>query len=126
MELHHLPINDGFISLENFMGNDLSVVNAARVSFNKRSSWKDGQFGSMTDADRKLITFLAKNDHWTPFAHCQITLHIKAPISIRTQFFKHKVGFVENEVSRRYVDDPLTLFTPTFSGRPDNVNKDIS
>ena len=123
MELHHLPINDGFISLENFMGNDLSVVNAARVSFNKRSSWKDGQFGSMTDSDKKLITFLAKNDHWTPFAHCQITLHIKAPISIRTQFFKHKVGFVENEVSRRYVDDPPTLFTPTFSGRPDNVKQ---
>ena len=48
--------------------------------------------------DEKLISFLAKHNHWTPFAHPQITLRIKAPISIRTQFFKHKQGFVENEI----------------------------
>jgi len=121
LELHHVPINNGFVSLENFMGNDLTVVNAARVSFSKRSKFEDGYV--LSAADVKLINFLAKHDHWTPFAHCQVTLHIKAPIPIRTQFFKHKIGFVENEVSRRYVDDPPEFFTPDFTGRPTNMKQ---
>ena len=87
-------LDKGFVQYISHMGDDLMVVNAARVSFNKISV-------QMTDKDAKLISYLAKHKHWTPFAHPQITLHIKAPISIRTQLFKHKQGFVENEVSRR-------------------------
>lgn len=92
-------------------GDDLLVVNAARVSFAKRSE-------SLTAADKKLIHYLARNGHWTPFAHPQVTIHCAAPIFVRTQCFKHKVGFVENEVSRRYVDSEPTFFTPeTWRGR---------
>lgn len=86
-------------------GDDLLVVNAARVSFAKRST-------AMSQADARLIAYLARNGHWTPFAHPQITIHCRAPIFVRTQCFKHKVGFVENEVSRRYVDDLPAYFMP--------------
>jgi len=106
----------GFVKYINHMGNDLMVVNAARVSFNKKST-------ELTDKDIKLINYLAKHKHWTPFAHPQICLHIKAPFPIRTQFFKHKVGFVENEVSRRYVDDDPEYFYPKWSLRPEGSMK---
>jgi thymidylate synthase (FAD) len=98
------------------MGDDLLVVNAARVSFKKESK-------EFTDKDAKLINYLATHKHWTPFAHPQICLHITAPFPIRTQFFKHKVGFVENEVSRRYVDDEPTVFYPRWSERPEGSMK---
>ena len=105
------------------------VANAARVSFSKQSEWKyiktadDDGLGEYWDvclqeSDAKLINYLAKHNHWTPFAHPQICLHIKAPFPIRTQFFKHKVGFVENEVSRRYVDKDPEFFYPDWSARP--------
>jgi thymidylate synthase ThyX len=84
-----IPVLDrGFVQYVSHMGDDLTVVNAARVSFNKEST-------EFTGRDEKLISYLAKHKHWTPFAHPQITLRIKAPISIRTQLFKHKQGFVE-------------------------------
>lgn len=106
----------GFVEYVNHMGDDLMVVNAARVSFNKKST-------ELNDKDIKLISYLAKHGHWTPFAHPQICLHIKAPFPIRTQFFKHKVGFVENEVSRRYVDDEPEFFYPKWSHRPEGSMK---
>jgi thymidylate synthase (FAD) len=93
-------------TLVDFMGTDLTVVNAARVSFAKHES----EFGFK---DRKLLKYLAEHEHWTPFAHLQATFHIEAPIFVRTQCFKHKVGFVENEISRRYVDYTPTFFVPT-------------
>ncbi len=68
--------------------------------------------------DTKLIRYLAKHNHWTPFAHPQITLRIKAPISIRTQFFKHKQGFVENEISRRYVSYEPEFYIPSWRSKP--------
>lgn len=92
------------------------VVNAARVSFKKQSP-------TLEEKDIKLINYLAKHKHWTPFAHPQICLHIKAPFPIRTQFFKHKIGFVENEVSRRYVDDEPEYFYPRWSHRPEGSMK---
>lgn len=92
------------------MGSDLSVVNAARVSFNKRSE-------SLTEQDKRLIQYLADHNHWTPFSHTSITLLMKAPIPIRTQCFKHKVGFTENEVSRRYVDNEPEFFMPEWRKR---------
>ena len=104
-------LDKGFVRYIDHMGSDLLVVNAARVSFAKEVS----QF---TDKDEKLINYLSKHKHWTPFAHPQICLHIKAPISIRTQLFKHKVGFVENEVSRRYVKDDPEYYVPTWRSAP--------
>lgn len=88
------------------MGSDLAVANSARVSFNKEST-------ELSQSDTKLISYLARHDHWTPFAHPQITLRVTAPIFIRTQCFKHKQGFVENEVSRRYVDDTPEFYLPS-------------
>lgn len=99
-------------------GDDLLVCNAARVSFDKESSWAE-KFGAepgsrthLNERDEKLIKYLAKHNHWSPFSHPQITLRMKAPIFIRTQCFKSKVGFTENEVSRRYVDDEPEFFIP--------------
>lgn len=121
-----IPVLDkGFVQYVAHMGDDLTVVNAARVSFHKESEWdyeRDWRHGvlekSLLERDRKLIHYLAKHRHWTPFAHPQITLRIKAPISIRTQLFKHKVGFVENEVSRRYVSDTPEFYDPVWRKAP--------
>ena len=115
------------------MGSDLTVCNAARVSFNKESEWgldfdaiarlKSCPYNKddvrlLKEKDEKLIRYLAKHNHWTPFAHPQITLRVKAPVSIRTQFFKHKQGFVENEISRRYVSYEPEFYSPTWRGKP--------
>ena len=104
-------LDHGHVSYVSHMGNDLTVVNAARVSFQKEST-------EFTGKDEKLIQYLAKHRHWTPFAHPQITLRIKAPIFILTQLFKHKVGFTENEVSRRYVSDSPVVYRPRWRGKP--------
>ena len=115
-------LDKGFVRYIDHMGNDLMVVNAARVSFNKESDWEhpDSHVPTniLSERDRKLISYLAKHNHWTPFAHPQICLHIKAPISIRTQLYKHKVGFVENEVSRRYVKDEPEIYNPRWRSAP--------
>lgn len=89
----------------NHMGDDLMVANAARVSFNKHKDKLD-------DTDAKLISYLARHNHWTPFGHPTITVRVKTPIFVARQLFKHKVGMVENEVSRRYVDDTPEFFVP--------------
>ena len=79
------------------MGTDASVVNAARVSFGKRIS-------AMSAGDEKLINYLAKHGHWSPFGHATLQFRIKAPVFVARQLVKHQVGLVWNEVSRRYVD----------------------
>lgn len=100
------------VDLIDYMGSDLTVVNAARVSFNKKKEELD-------EADEKLIRYLSKNNHWTPFSHPQITVRVKAPIFVARQLFKHKVGMSENEVSRRYVDDDPEFYVPDcWRGRP--------
>ena len=128
-------LDNGHVHLVDKMGSDLTVCNAARVSFNNESEWavdeevearlkksnssfRAEDVRTLSERDRKLIRYLAKHNHWTPFAHPQITLRIKAPISIRTQFFKHKQGFVENEISRRYVDEVPEFYYPKFRHRP--------
>ena len=88
------------------MGNDLSVVNAARVSFSKHVDKFD------EDKDSKLINYLAKHGHWTPFGHGSLQFHIKAPVFVARQLVKHQVGLVWNEVSRRYVDIEPEFYTP--------------
>ena len=96
------------------MGSDLTVVNAARVSYAKTKE----QF---EDKDEKLIAFLAKHNHWSPFGHASLQFKIKAPIFVARQLVKHQVGLIWNEVSRRYVDYAPELHHPdTWRGRPIN------
>ena len=122
-------LDKGEVAYIDHMGSDLMVVNSARVSFAKESNWDsepdfDGaREMKLSEKDKKLIAYLAKHKHWTPFAHPQITLRIKAPISIRTQLFKHKVGFVENEVSRRYVSTDPEFYNPMWRSKPTNGAK---
>ena len=117
--------------LIDYMGNDLTAVNAARVSFDKESSmilaqcdchaysedecicgaWS-GLRDELSDKDKKLINYLAKHNHFTPFTHPQITLRETVPIFVARQRFKHVVGFTYNEVSRRYVDDEPEFYYP--------------
>lgn len=89
------------------MGSDLTVVNSARVSFNKHKEVMDS-------SDERLVNYLAKHNHITPFQHPQITLRMQAPVPIRTQLFKHKIGLTENEESRRYVSTRPQLFIPEY------------
>lgn len=99
------------------MGTDLTVVNAARVSFSKESS-------EFSDKDGGLINYLASHNHWTPFAHPQITIREKVPIFVARQRFKHMVGFTYNEVSRRYVNDtPEFYFPDVWRGKPEGSAK---
>jgi thymidylate synthase (FAD) len=102
------------VELIDKMGTDLSVVNAARVSYSKTKDVFDGK-------DEKLIKFLAEHEHWSPFAHASMQFRIKAPIFVARQLVKHQVGLVWNEVSRRYVDFPPEVFKPdSWRGRPIN------
>lgn len=134
------------------MGDDLSVVNAARVSLDKVSEWdtrldhyseindisewendgwefmgestSGGVYMRLSDKDARLIKYLAKHNHWTPFAHTSITLRMSAPVPIRTQCFKHKAGFVENEESRRYINSAPEIYMPdVFRMAADNVKQ---
>lgn len=113
------------------MGNDLTVVNAARVSFNKKSEWSHekgegkpvgaGYPLVLKEGDRKLVNYLAKHNHWTPFAHTSITIHLKMSLFVARQIDKHQVGFTVNEVSRRYVDYEPELYTPyVWRKRPED------
>ena len=107
------------VKLIDHMGSDLTVVNAARVSFAKVSEWDEIPFGDgpteglLKEGDEKLIKYLAKHNHWSPFGHCSMQFHIKAPIFVARQLVKHQVGLVWNEVSRRYVDYEPEFYKPT-------------
>ena len=95
------------VRLVDHMGSDLSVVNAARVSFAKEHK----EFDNV--ADTKLINYLAKHNHWSPFGHGSMQFAISAPVFVARQLVKHQVGLVWNEVSRRYVDNEPEFYTPT-------------
>ena len=86
------------VDLINHMGSDLSIVNAALVSFAKVHEEFDEK------NDTRLINYLAKHNHWSPFGHASMQFHIKAPVFVARQLVKHQVGLTWNEVSRRYVD----------------------
>jgi thymidylate synthase (FAD) len=92
------------------MGSDLTVVNAARVSFDKEGTLDAD--GCLSYKDEKLIHYLSSHDHFTPFTHCTVTLRETVPIFVARQRFKHTVGFSYNEVSRRYVDETPKFFIP--------------
>jgi thymidylate synthase (FAD) len=123
------------------MGDDLMVVDAARVSFDKKSEWEawpapaptmeehqsyacgvappKPNLKKLSEKDTKLINYLAKNGHWSPFSHPQIQIRVTAPIFIANQLKRSVVGLSINEVSRRYVDDEPTFYIPEkWRGRP--------
>lgn len=95
----------GFVELLDTFGDDLTVVNAARVSFAKESH-------EMSVRDEKLIQYLANHNHVTPFFHPQARFRIKMPIFVAREWYRHQIGFARNEVSRRYVDTPPECWTP--------------
>ena len=95
----------GFVEILETFGDDLTVVNAARVSFAKESH-------ELTEQDKKLIKYLAKHEHVTPFFHPQIRMRIKMPIFVAREWYRHQIGFARNEVSRRYVDSPPECYVP--------------
>ena len=94
-------------------GSDLTTVNAARVSFGKKTDWEyqDSQTMHLAERDTKLIKYLAKHKHLSPFGHAFASFHVKAPIFVARQLVKHK--FLRwNEISRRYVDDEPEFYVP--------------
>jgi len=102
------------VELIDHMGTDLTVVNSARVSYDKKSEVLD-------EKDQKLLGYLAKHGHWTPYAHAFLSFRIKAPIFVARQLVKHQVGLAWNEVSRRYVDSEPEFYVPKeWRGRPVN------
>jgi thymidylate synthase (FAD) len=109
--------NAGSVELLDTFGDDLTVVNAARVSFNKEST-------EFTQKDAGLVKYLATHEHTSPFFHPQLRFRLKMPIFIAREWFRHTVGFARNEVSRRYVDDKPELWFPnTFRERDQNLKQ---
>lgn len=102
----------------NHLGSDLAIVNAARVSMDKHHAEFD------PDSDTRLLRYLAREKHWTPFAHAQISLRVSAPIFVARQLAKHQIGLVWNEISRRYVDHEPEFYTPAeWRERAENVKQ---
>jgi thymidylate synthase (FAD) len=123
-------LDHGFVTLVNAMGNDLTVVNAARVSFGKHKT-------ELSDGDKKLITYLAKHKHWSPFRHVQLQFHCKVPEFVARQWYKHVVGIAYteaitvdhawNEISLRYVDaSEFRFYTPDGFRQQSENNKQAS
>lgn len=112
------------VELIDHMGSDLTVVNAARVSFDKESEWANGEYleegwsvgftipGELTLRDQKLIKYLAKHNHIAPFQHPQVTVRETVPIFIARQRMKSVVGFTYSEISRRYIDSEPEFYVP--------------
>lgn len=116
----------------NHMGDDLSVVNAARVSFDKESDWEygfsdaEGEFKHIKLADEKLINYLAKHKHFSPFNHAFLSFRVKAPIFVARQLVKHKF-LPWNEISRRYVDSEPEFYVPNkYRLKAENVKQGSS
>ena len=121
------------VTFIDYMGSDLSVVNAARVSFGKKSealgaSGVEGEpmVPILHDQDKRLINYLAKHYHYSPFGHCFASFHIKAPIFVARQLVKHK--FLRwNEISRRYVDSEPKFYVPdVWRGRSEDKKQGSS
>lgn len=141
MEDAKMKISEMKVDLIDHMGTDLSVVNAARVSFDKTSKWDHGNIATwdetkekypgiemvLKSSDEKLIRYLANHGHWSPFGHATAQFRIKAPIFVARQLVKHQVGLCWNEVSRRYVDsEPEFWFPKEWRGKPKNAKQGSS
>jgi thymidylate synthase (FAD) len=124
-------LDHGFVELIDALGNDLTVVNSARVSFGKRKTELDA-------GDEKLIKYLAQHKHWSPFRHVQLQFHCKVPEFVARQWYKHVVGIAYsegatndhawNEISLRYVDaGDFDFYTPLEGFRKQSAsNKQAS
>lgn len=118
LESTTIPVLDkGFVRLVDFMGGDLAVVQGARVSF--------GQETKGDDRDRKLINYLLKHEHGTPFEMAVFKFHIKAPIFVARQWFRHRIGSY-NEISYRYVEVKDEFYVPKELRAQDAKNKQAS
>jgi thymidylate synthase (FAD) len=114
------------VTYKGHMGNDLTVVNAARVSFGKESEWDYEESDAysfkqhMKAKDEKLIWYLAKHGHISPFGHCFASFHVKAPVFVARQLVKHK--FLRwNEISRRYTTENIEFYVPkSWRGRSED------
>jgi thymidylate synthase (FAD) len=104
------------VELLDVFGDDLTVVNAARVSFAKESH-------EMSLGDEKLVKYLALHNHVTPFFHPQARFRLKMPIFVAREWFRHQIGFARNEVSRRYVDTEPEFWMPTELRKRDKNKK---
>jgi thymidylate synthase (FAD) len=115
------------VTLLDWMGSDLSVVNAARVSFDKESDFEyhdcpGGMISKLSDKDQKLIKYLAKHNHKSPFNHCFASFRVKAPIFVARQLVKHEY-MPWNEVSRRYVDSEPEMHAMQWRWAAENVKQ---
>ena len=106
----------GFVRLDDSMADDLSVVNSARVSFGKRQT-------SMTEEDEKLINFLMREHHGTPFEHNSMRFHISVPIFVAREWFRHRIGWSYNEFSGRYTKIPNNHWSPELGDIRTQVGK---
>jgi len=113
------------IDLLDHMGNDLTIANSARCSFDKQSDLDDN--GYLRTEDIRLINYLAKHKHWTPFSHATVSFRVTMPIFVARQLAKHQIGGSVNEVSRRYVDsDPVFDIPKKWRKRAENVKQGSS
>jgi thymidylate synthase (FAD) len=110
-----IHVGGGFVRLDAAMADDLSVVNAARVSFAKHSD-------EMTDVDKGLINFLMRERHGTPFEHNSFRFHVKCPVFVAREWFRHRIGSF-NEFSARYTEVPNEFFVPAESEIRTQVGK---
>jgi thymidylate synthase (FAD) len=111
-------LDHGYVFLVAVMGSDLEVANAARVSFDKRSELDDD--GALKEKDKRLLRFLAKEQHTSPFRHCVLSFEVYAPLMVARQHWKYAVGstFVDdqngwNESSRRYITEDPAFYFPS-------------
>jgi thymidylate synthase (FAD) len=109
--------NAGFVKLIDTMGDDLKIVNAARISFNKHKTRFD-------PSDFELMKYLVEHEHTAPFRHCHLTFHVRAPIFVFRQWMKHRIASEFNEISGRYVNlEDAEFFIPDEFRKQAVVNK---
>lgn len=118
MKEHIYNDNIGFVEYVNHMGDDLSVVNSARVSFGKHKDELD-------EKDKKLIKYLIKNRHTSTLEHCTVTFRFKVPLFVRSQHHRHRT-WSYNEVSRRYTSENIQFYTPETFYKQHKVNRQAS
>ena len=109
-------LDDGFVRLDNYMADDLSVVNAARVSFGKLHT-------TMEDGDERLVHFLMRERHGTPFEHNSFRFHVRAPIFVAREWFRHRSGWSYNEFSARYTEVEPSYYVPLPEDARSQVGK---
>jgi thymidylate synthase (FAD) len=119
------PLGDVYSAVEliDTMGDELRIVQAARVSYGRDVEWNEGSI--IDDKDARLIRYLLKHGHWSPFEHCKVTLHISCPIHIARQWFTHK-SWSFNEISRRYTSEDIQFYHPRCWRAQDQTNKQAS